>query len=308
MTTIRDIARLADCSVTTVSRVLNRHPYVSEEKRNPILQLIDELDYVPSAQARDLSYGLSKNIGVLIPYANVAYYDKIISGILKAAFKKDYKITLLPTNYDLEKEHHYLKQLAAKAFDGLIITSKRTSFDTIQQHIKYGPIVCCEDTGNYPISAVSFSREESYVEVFDYFKQKGFSHIGLAVGRPQSISPSTALMMKAHKTVFGRFPDEDLIIPDCRNYASGITAGKRFAQLPQLDAVFANSDEVAAGILQSIDATSVEIIGEENLLASHLLNFSTVDHHLDRCGEEAFRLLFEQTNTRIAIPYRFIKR
>ncbi|MBP1047824.1 LacI family DNA-binding transcriptional regulator [Enterococcus sp. BWM-S5] len=308
MTTIRDIARLADCSVTTVSRVLNRHPYVSEVKRKQILEIIDELDYVPSAQARDLSYGLSKNIGVLIPYANVPYYDKIISGVLNAAFKEGYKITLLPTNYEAEKEKYYLKQLAAKAFDGLIITSKVISFETIQQHLKYGPIVCCEDTGDYPISCVSFNREESYVEVFQHFKESGLRHIGLAVGRHQSISPSTALMLNAHKKVFGHFPEDSLVIPDCRNYEGGVKAGKLFAQLPQLDGIFANSDEVAAGILQTVDLHSIKIIGEENLLAGHLLHFSTVDHHLDRCGEEAFQLLFEPKNTRLSIPYRFIKR
>lgn len=308
MTTIRDIARLADCSVTTVSRVLNRHPYVSEEKRTQILKIIDELDYVPSAQARDLSYGLSKNIGVLIPYANVPYYDRLISGILKAAFKKDYKITLLPTNYEAEKETYYLTQLAAKAFDGLIITSKISSFETIQQYVKYGPIVCCEDTGKHSISSVSFSRGESYIEVFDHFKKKGLRHIGLAVGRPQSISPSTALMLNAHKEVFGQFPEASLVVSGCRNYVDGEKAGKHFAQLPQLEAIFANSDEVAAGILQTVDASSVEMIGEENLLASRLLKFSTVDHHLDLCGEEAFRLLFEPQNTRVSVPYRLIKR
>ncbi|MHC5217489.1 LacI family DNA-binding transcriptional regulator [Enterococcus sp. LJL128] len=308
MTTIRDIARLAECSVTTVSRVLNNHPYVADEKRKQILSLIKELDYFPNARARELSRGLSKTIGVMIPHANVPYYEKIISGILKAAFKAEYKITLLPTDYDLEKEKDCLEQLAAKAFDGLIITSKLTPLETIQSYLKYGPIVCCEDTGTYPISCVSFGRMESYQEVFRYFKQKGTSAVGIVIGRNPSISPSSRVVLAAYQQVFGQPPASEMVYTNCQSYTDGLNAGLFFSKTKKIDAILTNSDEVAAGILQTLNNPIVEIIGEENLLASKLLNISTIDHHLDRCGEAAFQLVFKENNSRLSIPYTFIQR
>lgn len=57
MANIKEIARLANVSVSTVSRVLNHHPYVSEEKRKLVHQVIKELDYTPNRTAIDLIRG-----------------------------------------------------------------------------------------------------------------------------------------------------------------------------------------------------------------------------------------------------------
>lgn len=70
MTSIRDIARLSGFSVSTVSRVLNDHPYVSAEKRAHIQKIIKELDYTVNQNAVNLSIGKTKTIGIILPYAN----------------------------------------------------------------------------------------------------------------------------------------------------------------------------------------------------------------------------------------------
>ena len=101
---IRDIAKLTGYSVSTISRVINGHPYVDEEKRKEILAVMKEVDYIPNANARQLSYGKTKSIGVILPYTNHPYFDQLISGIIEAAFDYDYKVTLLPTGYQKEKE------------------------------------------------------------------------------------------------------------------------------------------------------------------------------------------------------------
>ena len=117
---IRDIAKLTGYSVSTISRVINGHPYVDEEKRKEILAVMKEVDYIPNAKARQLSYGKTKSIGVILPYTNHPYFDQLISGIIEEAFDYDYKVTLLPTGYQKEKERSYLEEFAAKAFDHLI--------------------------------------------------------------------------------------------------------------------------------------------------------------------------------------------
>lgn len=307
MANIRDIARLADCSVSTVSRVINNHPYVAEEKRTKILAIMRELDYFPNSKARDLSIGVSKHIAVMIPFANHPYTDKIVSGILTSAFRNGYKVTLLPTNYDPDIEKHYLDELAAKAWDGMIITSKKSSFDLISSYLKYAPIVCCEDTGSFPISCVSIDREQSFTELFTKLVQQGYHKIGLTVGRTEKESASTGVVLKAYRKVIGAL-DDSLIVRNCRTYADGLTAGNYFATIPDLEVIVTNGDDVAAGILHHVSSTKVKIIGEENLLSSQLLNFSTIDHHLDKCGEAAFDLLLKNPNQTVAIPYTFIER
>lgn len=307
MANIRDIAKLSGYSVATVSRVLNDHPYVSEEKRTKILKIMHELDYIPNAKARELSRGRSKHIAVMIPYADHPYSDKIVNGILKAAFNDGYKVTLLPTNYDPEVEKHYLDELAAKAWDGMIITSKKVSFEVIMSYLKYAPIVCCEDTGNFPISCVSIKREESYIDLFTKLKKQGYHNIGLTVGRTEKESASTALVLQTYSTIIG-YLDESLIVRNCRSYEDGIKAGSHFAKLSDLDVIVTNGDDVAAGILQTISQDQIIVIGEENLLSSRLLHFSTIDHHIDKCGEAAFHLLLDEKISTKTIPYTFIER
>lgn len=145
MANIRDIAKLTGYSVSTISRVINGHPYVDEEKRKEILAVMKEVDYIPNANARQLSYGKTKSIGVILPYTNHPYFDQLISGIIEAAFDYDYKVTLLPTGYHKEKERRYLEEFAAKAFDGLIITSRANTLDDLLAYQKYGPLVFCEE-------------------------------------------------------------------------------------------------------------------------------------------------------------------
>lgn len=306
MANIRDIAQLSGYSVSTVSRVLNNHPYVSEEKRAKILKIMHELDYIPNAKARDLSNGRSKHIAVMIPYANHPYSDKIVSGILSAAFDDGYKVTLLPTNYDPIIEKQYLDELAAKSWDGMIITSKKISFEMITSYLKYAPIVCCEDTGDFPIACVAIKREESYIDLFTSLKKQGYSKIGMTVGRSETVSASTALALECYQTTIGPL-DEAMIVRNCRSFEDGLKAGIHFSKIKELDVIVTNGDDVAAGILQHIEQKQVKIIGEENLLSSRLLGFSTIDHHLDQCGEAAFHLLWEKS-TAVSIPYTFIKR
>lgn len=307
MANIRDIAKLSGYSVATVSRVLNEHPYVSEEKRAKILKIMHELDYIPNSKARDLSSGKSKHIAVMIPYANHPYSEKIVSGILNAAFRDGYKVTLLPTNYDLEVEKRYLDDLAAKAWDGMIITSKKSSFEQIASYLKHAPIVCCEDTADFPIACVSIKREESYIDLFTNLKKQGYRTIGLTVGRTEKESASTGLILRSYKEVIGNL-EETMLVRNCRSFEDGIQAGIHFAKLKDLEVIVTNGDDVAAGILQQLSQEKVIVIGEENLLSSQLLNFSTIDHHIDKCGEAAFQLLLEGKIRTVSIPYTFIKR
>ena len=124
MANIRDIAKLTGYSVSTISRVINNNPYVDEQKRQEILRVMEQVNYIPNHTARVLSSGKTKNIGVILPFVNHPYFDILLSGITASAFSRGYKVTLLPTRYEPEMEEKYLQEFAAKGFDALIITSR----------------------------------------------------------------------------------------------------------------------------------------------------------------------------------------
>ncbi len=125
--------------------LINNNPYVSEEKRRRILAVMKEVNYIPNYTARALSVGKTKNIGVILPFVNHPYFDRLLSGITTAAFARGYKVTLLATNYDPQVEEAYLQEFAAKSFDALIIASRANPIETLLPYRSYGRIVFCEN-------------------------------------------------------------------------------------------------------------------------------------------------------------------
>ncbi|MFD3157605.1 LacI family DNA-binding transcriptional regulator [Haloimpatiens sp. FM7330] len=120
--TIYDIAKKADVSRSTVSRVLNDSGYVKEETREKIIKVMKELNYTPSAIARSLSTNKTNTIGVVIPEISNPFFGKITKGISEVADKNNYNIILCDTNESVEKELKALKVLKEQRIQGIIIT------------------------------------------------------------------------------------------------------------------------------------------------------------------------------------------
>lgn len=307
MATIRDIAKLSGYSVSTVSRVLNNHPYVSDEKRQNVQTIIDDLNYIPNTKARHLSYGKSLTIGVLIPLTNNAWFEQTTSGIIDEAAKSGYTVTLLPTNYDCETEEQFLTELLAKAYDGLIILSRAISLGTIESYAQQAPIVCCEDTGEFNISCVYIERKEIYKRVFESIKAEGKTPVGLTLSRNERKSASMRTTVESFIEVFGSL-DEAVIFRDCRTFEEGLAAGAFFAsQTRAPKVVFVNGDEVAAGIYEYYHkGKGIEIIGQGNELLSRVLEFPTVLHPLKEMGRLAFKELFDKKITKLKLESQWI--
>lgn len=120
--TINDIAKAANVSRTTVSRVLNDSGYVKEETREKILKAIKELNYTPSAIARSLSTKKTNTIGVIVPEINNPFFGEIIKGISQVADEYNLNLILFNTDDSRKKELKALKLLKEQRIQGVIIT------------------------------------------------------------------------------------------------------------------------------------------------------------------------------------------
>ncbi len=120
--TIKDIAKKAQVSRTTVSRVLNDSGYVKEETRNKVMDVIKELNYTPSAIARSLSTSKTNTIGVVVPEINNPFFGEIIKGISQIADENNLNIILCNTDDKRDKELKALKVLKEQRIEGIIIT------------------------------------------------------------------------------------------------------------------------------------------------------------------------------------------
>ncbi|MGX7012880.1 LacI family DNA-binding transcriptional regulator [Vagococcus silagei] len=308
MPNIRDIANKTGYSVATVSRVLSNHPYVSDEKRKHILAVVEELNYIPNQTARALSLGKTQNIGVVIPFTNHTYYDRLISGIINEAFKHDYRVTLLPTNYSKEKEKQYMDEFAAKTFDGIILTTTANASAFYKSYLQHGPVIFCEKMNEPEYTCVFEDLEGAIISTFSVLSSKDVQSIGLTLGRSKHISNYSKMIINLTETFFPNFSRKN-IFWECYSAHDAHEAAQFFSTLP-LDAILTNGDDVAATIIQNFPSnqTLPLIIGREHLLISEILNFSTIETQLELCGKEAFKLFLSGDNVKKKIPYNFIAR
>ncbi|MCR8842341.1 LacI family DNA-binding transcriptional regulator [Paenibacillus sp. SC116] len=313
MANIHDIAKLAGVSVTTVSRVLNNHKYVSDDKRTKVLKIINELNYAPNQSAIDLTRGETRMIGLIIPYNNNACFDQLLNGVLNKAAEKDYTVIVLPTQYNKAKELEYLAKLKNKQIDGIILTSRANDWEAIIPFSDYGSIVSYDFTPHPTIGCSYIDRYTSYVEAFQLLKDKGHVHVAFTTAR-ETESMSTKHLIAAYKKVFGTF-QADYYITGCNCLDDGYIAAQKLLHLPNRpSAIFANGDEVAGGIqlyAKSINLeipTDLAIIGQENQPIGIGLGITTVDHQLTKVGEQACELIINKSNQKVLIPYQIIQR
>lgn len=296
MTSIRDLVDYTGFSAATISRVLNNHPHVAEETRETILQAIRELDYRPSQMARDLSFGQTHRIGVVVQHTRHPYFTKMLEGMMDAAKESSYQLLLLPSDdYDDQKESAYLEMLAGRAIDGLIFSSRALAISKIEPYADYAPIVLLEPVDSTsPLSSTYSQRSSAYVALFTRLKEMNLKRIALLFSRNSKASATYQMTLSAFEQVYEEKPVLSVGHVDSPHEVSeGLRESLKKAK-PQ--AILATSDEVAAYLIKYYqDKEALLIIGQENQSISQILDFPTIDHHAYELGKCAFRQAISPT-------------
>ncbi|HUP79986.1 MAG TPA: LacI family DNA-binding transcriptional regulator, partial [Pirellula sp.] len=126
MATIKQVAKHANVSVATVSRVMNKSGYVSEEAKEAVEKAIAELNYAPNRVARSLYKKSSNLIGLIMPDITNPFFPQLARAIEDVANQHGYQVVLCNTDEQLEKEQTYLVALQTMHVDGLIITTNHS--------------------------------------------------------------------------------------------------------------------------------------------------------------------------------------
>ena len=118
--TIRDLAKQAGVSVTTVSQILNgKGQRFSEQTREKVLTLKKQLNYVPDFNARNLIMRSSKTIGVLLPNIANPFFAAFVKGIQKATRQAGFMPLIFSADHEEDQERYYLQRLVERSVDGL---------------------------------------------------------------------------------------------------------------------------------------------------------------------------------------------
>ncbi|MGD9147340.1 MAG: LacI family DNA-binding transcriptional regulator, partial [Anaerolineae bacterium] len=122
---IKDIAKAAGVSHSTVSRALSDSSLVNAETKSLIQQLADEMGYSPDAQARSLVMGRTHTVGVVVTAITDPFIAEIVQAIERIALDHGYSVILASSNAEPEREIAAVEMLHSKRVDGLVVTSSR---------------------------------------------------------------------------------------------------------------------------------------------------------------------------------------
>ena len=125
--TIQDVAKKAEVSVATVSRVLNGNYPVKAETKEKVQKVIKELNFIPNIQARELTRQKSTAIGVVLPSINNMFFPEVVTSIETALKAKGYSLILCCSNNDREEEVRCINDLLARNVAGVIVLDPNTS-------------------------------------------------------------------------------------------------------------------------------------------------------------------------------------
>ena len=183
MATLKDVAKLANCDVSTVSRALNNTSYVHPDTKARILAAVKELSYKPNVLAQGLRQGKRHTIGVVVPRLSMTIFAEILQGIEEQARYLGYSILICNTEDDPETERECLNRLRNGFVDGIIIagTGKcgRLLRDIQVSGIAVIQIIRKQEKN---ISSVVADYEAGAYEAVQYLADKGCREIGFING------------------------------------------------------------------------------------------------------------------------------
>ncbi|MFJ7752992.1 LacI family DNA-binding transcriptional regulator [Peribacillus muralis] len=317
MTNIKEIAQFAGVSVSTVSRVLNNHPYVSPDKRESVLQAIERLNYSRNINAIHLSKGKTNLIGIILPFTNHPYYGAILNGITKQANAIGHHVVIFQTHYEREKEIQALNMLQMKQLDGMIICSRISEMKVLLSYQKYGPVILCEDTAQAELSSISIDHYAAFSCALEYVIAKGYKKIGYSLGRKKS--RNSYLRAKAFEDIMKEhllINNQDWLFEGSYHIKDGVRLYQEWNSLQNKpDAIIITNDDTAAGFILTANKSGIRIPEDVAILGfndgslSEMLDISTISLPLEWIGKMAVEL-FENPEVikHVKLDYTLIKR
>lgn len=316
MANIHDVAKLAGVSVATVSRVLNHHPYVKQEKVEAVKKAIKETGYIQNINAINLRKGKTNLVGIVFPYLDHPYFSQLIQGISLAASAHHYKLVLYQTGYDEAQEMEALDMLKFKQIDSLIICSRKVSLDIVEHYREYGNIVLFENGKNSLLSYTFVDHYACFMKALNHLYDHGYREIGFTLNRLDGTnSEQRQRAYQDFLKIKGLHYNEEYIFKECIYLEDGervLDKMLRFNRPPT--AILTTSDQVAAGIIIASPKYGIEIpndlaiIGCDDQPIAQAMKITTVGIPLHAIGQQLFEQTMQETTTHQEVTAELIER
>jgi LacI family transcriptional regulator len=190
MITIYDVAKKANVSAMTVSRVINNSPSIKKETRMKVEKAIKELDYIPNRSARSLISKDTKLLSLIITDVTNPFFTSLARGAEDKANESGYQVVFSNSDENLEKESAYIRSAVARRIDGMLLAptgdASAKNIKTLSKH--HIPFVLIDRTiEGVQCDAVVGDNFNTMQKLIDHLIQLGHKKIALITG-PSNVS------------------------------------------------------------------------------------------------------------------------
>ena len=303
MATVRDVARRAGVSVSTVSHVLNQTRFVSDELRERVMAAMRELQFEPNAAARMLSLKRSNTIGLIVSDIRNPFFASVARGVEDVAQECGYTVILCNSDETLAKETACLKALQSRQVDGVLLASAGAADEFVTRLVQAGyPIVLVDrDLPDLGLPAVLLDNEGAAYRAVRHLIDRGHQRIAMLSGRA-SISTTTERVAGYERALreSGLEPDPRLVVSGESTSEGGAEATDRLLDLdPPPTAIFSGNNLMSIGALHAITRhgltvpDDIALVGFDDFpypwsdaFRPHLTTIAQPTYELGRCAAE----------------------
>ena len=328
--TIQEVAKKANVSVATVSRVMNGNYPVKAETKEKVMQVINELNYIPNIQARELTKQKSTAVGVVVPSINNMFFTELISSLEKSLKENSLSLILTCSNDDYKEEMNCINSLIARNVSGIIVASpsskniKSRFYKSLAQ--KFPIVFINSDYTDLNISCVSTDESSGAKEALQYLYKNNHKDIIFVRGKDSySYDIKERAYVDFMKGINNFNPDNIINIGNGNNLDTVENTMNIFSKQLKSNhftAVFACNDLMAVGVLNACKKLSIKvpsdlsIIGYDNIALCNFVEpkLTTIDQKISELGFNAAELLLEkiesdnQSSKRIILYNTLIER
>lgn len=306
--TMLDVAKLADVSVGTVSRVVNNHPAVQEEFRQRVVAAMKQLEFVPNYVAQSMRTRETRTIGCLVPSMAVSFFSQMAFGAEEVLYPEGYTLTITNTREDPGREIEALSFFQSRRVDGIIASIADQTDANTQAALQSitAPLVLIQRKVSPQINSVTTNHYGGVTQAMDFLFALGHEQILMVVGRETTFpaEQSAAAFRDAYKKR-GREHNPALL------HFCSLTQEEAYRRTHQLllresrpTAIIAGSFQMA-GVIKALQALALRIpddvsvisLGETEVTELHNPPLTVLRYDNEEIGRTAAQLILEDLSS-----------
>ncbi|WP_064609127.1 substrate-binding domain-containing protein [Photobacterium sp. J15] len=313
MATIKDVAKRAGVSTSTVSHVLNKTRFVSEDISVRVMAAVEELNYAPSALARSLKVNHTRTFGMLVTTSTNPFFGEVVKGVERRCYEQGYNLILCNTEGDVERMRSNLDTLLQKRVDGLLLMCSEVEgrdFDLFTRHQPVPTVVMDWGPIGFPSDKIQDNSHHGGYLATRHLIEKGHTKIGCLTGpldklpAQQRLSGFAQAMEEAGLEI-----NKQWIVSGSFECEGGEQAfNEIYERGPLPTALFVCNDMMAMGVINTAHKKGlsvpddISIIGYDDIkLAKYITpSLTTIHQPKHRLGQQAVDTLLDKIQNKRA--------